>query len=115
MENYLLNKDKYLGTPGYPTEEGFAAMEKILPMNHELMQRASEDSGTEDRFRHGRGRRVRTGATPRSSSIACATAEWTQWRRWSRPTHLARKRLGMADQIGSIAPGSASGHHRARW
>ena len=33
IENYLLNKEKYLGTPGY-TEEGFAAMQKILPMNH---------------------------------------------------------------------------------
>ncbi len=53
IENYLLNKEKFLGTPGY-TEEGFAAMEKILPMNHEFMQRAAENSGTENRFRHGR-------------------------------------------------------------
>jgi len=29
IENYLLNKDRYVGTPGY-TEEGFAAMQKIL-------------------------------------------------------------------------------------
>jgi hypothetical protein len=36
IENYLLNKEKYLGTPGY-TEEGFAAMEKILPLNHQLV------------------------------------------------------------------------------
>src|SRR5262245_3059767 len=35
IENYLLNKEKYLGTPGY-TPEGFAAMERILPLNHEL-------------------------------------------------------------------------------
>src|SRR6266404_3609190 len=33
IENYLLHKEQYLGTPGY-TEEGFAAMEKILPINH---------------------------------------------------------------------------------
>jgi len=39
IENYLLHKEQYLGTPGY-TEEGFAAMEKILPMNHELVQHA---------------------------------------------------------------------------
>src|SRR5713101_7160943 len=41
IENYLLNKEKYLGTPGY-TAEGFAAMEKILPMNHELVQHAAK-------------------------------------------------------------------------
>src|SRR5437762_11501171 len=35
IENYLQNKDKYLGTEGY-TAEGFAAMEKILPVNHDL-------------------------------------------------------------------------------
>ena len=44
IENYLLNKEKYLGTPGY-TAEGFAAMEKILPMNHELVRRAAETPG----------------------------------------------------------------------
>src|SRR5205085_9928126 len=44
IENYLLNKDRYLGTPGY-TAEGFAAMEKILPMNHDLVQRASKITG----------------------------------------------------------------------
>ena len=44
IENYLLNKDKYLGTPGY-TAEGFAAMEKILPMNHDLVQRAAKTPG----------------------------------------------------------------------
>src|SRR5207249_1609881 len=28
IENYLLNKERYLGTPGY-TEEGFAAMQRV--------------------------------------------------------------------------------------
>src|SRR5260370_17409920 len=37
IENYLLHKEQYNGTPGY-TAEGFAAVEKILPMNHELVQ-----------------------------------------------------------------------------
>src|SRR6476660_3700096 len=41
IENYLLNKDRYIGTPGY-TAEGFAAMEKILPLNHQLVQRAAK-------------------------------------------------------------------------
>ena len=36
IENYLLNKEKFLGTPGY-TEEGFAAMERVLSLNHALI------------------------------------------------------------------------------
>src|SRR5436309_5466564 len=44
IENYLLNKEKYLGTPGY-TEEGFAAMQRVLSLNHELVRRASKISG----------------------------------------------------------------------
>src|SRR2546426_2619012 len=44
IENYLLNKEKYLGTPGY-TEEGFAAMERVLSLNHELVQRAVKTPG----------------------------------------------------------------------
>src|SRR5947208_11604164 len=44
IENYLANKDRYLGTPGY-TEEGFAAMQRVLSLNHELVQRASKIQG----------------------------------------------------------------------
>src|SRR2546426_8013259 len=44
IENYLLNKEKYLGTPGY-TAEGFAAMERVLSLNHELVQRATRIPG----------------------------------------------------------------------
>src|SRR2546430_11059000 len=53
IENYLLHKEQYLGTPGY-TEEGFAAMEKILPMNHELVQRAVKTPGLKMVFEIGR-------------------------------------------------------------
>src|SRR5436190_13862693 len=35
IENYLANKERFLGTPGY-TEEGFAAMERVLSIDHEL-------------------------------------------------------------------------------
>src|SRR6202162_2685660 len=44
IENYLLNKEKYLGTPGY-TEEGFTAMQRVLSLNHELVKRASKIPG----------------------------------------------------------------------
>src|ERR1041384_3079446 len=46
LENYLSNREKYVGTPSFPTTiEGFAPMEKILPMNHDLMRRAAKIRG----------------------------------------------------------------------
>jgi len=44
IENYMQNKDRYLGTEGY-TAEGFAAMEKILPADHEIVQHAVRTPG----------------------------------------------------------------------
>jgi imidazolonepropionase-like amidohydrolase len=103
IENYLLNKEKYLGTPGY-TAEGFAAMEKILPMNHELVQHAMKISGLKVVFgtdavagAHGRNAeefvdRVRDcGVDPMVAMVSANS--------------LGAEALGMADQIGSIAPG----------
>src|SRR5262249_7018157 len=46
LETYLLNKERYVGTPFYPkTLDGFAAFDQILPMNHELMKRAVKIPG----------------------------------------------------------------------
>src|SRR3979490_1907170 len=36
-ENYLLNKEKFSGTPGYP-EESFATIKDMIPLYHELMK-----------------------------------------------------------------------------
>jgi imidazolonepropionase-like amidohydrolase len=103
IENYLLNKEKYLGTPGY-TAEGFAAMEKILPMNHDLVQRASKTPGLKIVFgtdavagAHGRNAeefidRVRDGGVDPMTAMVSANS-------------LGAEALGMADQIGSIARG----------
>jgi imidazolonepropionase-like amidohydrolase len=103
IENYLLNKEKYLGTPGY-TAEGFAAMEKILPMNHELIQHAVKTPGLKIVFgtdavagAHGRNAeefidRVRDGGVDPMAAMVSANS-------------LGAEALGMADQIGSIAPG----------
>jgi imidazolonepropionase-like amidohydrolase len=103
IENYLLNKEKYLGTPGY-TEEGFAAMAKILPMNHDLVQRASKIPGLKIVFgtdavagAHGRNAeefidRVRDGGGDPMTAMVSANS-------------LGAEALGMADQIGSVAPG----------
>jgi imidazolonepropionase-like amidohydrolase len=103
IENYLLNKEKYLGTPGY-TEEGFAAMEKILPMNHELTQRAVKIPGLKIVFgtdavagAHGRNAeefidRVRDGGQDPMQAMMSANS-------------IGAEAMAMGDQIGSIAPG----------
>ena len=103
IENYLLHKEQYLGTPGY-TAEGFAAMEKILPMNHELVQHAAKTPGLKIVFgtdavagAHGRNGeefidRVRDGRVEPMAAMVSANS-------------LGAEALGMADQIGAIAPG----------
>lgn len=103
IENYLLHKAQYVGTPGY-SEEGFAAMENILPMNHELLQHAVKTPGLKVVFgtdavagAHGRNAeefidRVRDcGVDPMAAMVSANS--------------LGAQALGMADQIGSIAPG----------
>ena len=105
IENYLLNKDKYARHALLPkTEEGFASMEKILPMNHELLQRAVKIPGLKIVFgtdavagAHGRNAeefidRVRDGGVDPMAAMVSANS-------------LGAEALGMADQIGSIAPG----------
>ena len=103
IENYLANRDKYIGTPGY-TEEGFAAMEKILPMNHDIVRRAAKTPGLKMVFgtdavagAHGRNAeefidRVRDCGVDPTAAMVSANS-------------LGAEALGMADQIGSIAPG----------
>jgi imidazolonepropionase-like amidohydrolase len=103
IENYLQNKEKYLGTEGY-TAEGFAAMEKILPMDHEIVRQAAKTPGLKMVFgtdavagAHGRNAeefidRVRDcGVDPMAAMVSANS--------------LGAEALGLADQIGSIAPG----------
>jgi len=103
IENYMQNKEKYLGTSGY-TEDGFAAMEKILPTDHEIVQHAAKTPGLKMVFgtdavagAHGRNAeefidRVRDcGVDPMAAMVSANS--------------LGAEALGMADQIGSIAPG----------
>jgi imidazolonepropionase-like amidohydrolase len=103
IENYLLNKDKYLGTPGY-TEEGFAAMQKVLSLNHELVERASKIPGLKMVFgtdavagSHGRNAeefidRVRDGKVDAIAAMVSANS-------------MGAEAMGMGDRIGSIGPG----------
>jgi imidazolonepropionase-like amidohydrolase len=103
IENYLLNKERYLGTPGY-TEEGFAAMEKVLSLNHDLVRRASSVPGLKIVFgtdavagAHGRNAeefidRVRDGGQDPMAAMVSANS-------------IGAEAMGMGDKIGSIAPG----------
>ncbi|HLR07576.1 MAG TPA: amidohydrolase family protein [Pyrinomonadaceae bacterium] len=103
IENYLLNKEKYLGTPGY-TEEGFAAMSKILPLNHDLVRRASKIPGLKIVFgtdavagAHGHNAeefidRVRDAGVEPMTAMVSANS-------------LGAEALGLTTKIGSIAPG----------
>jgi imidazolonepropionase-like amidohydrolase len=106
LKTYLLNKDKYAGTPFFPkTEEAIvASSEKILPMNRELMKRAVKIPGLKIVFgadavagAHGRNAeefidRVRDcGADPMAVMVSANS--------------MGAEALGMADQIGSIGPG----------
>jgi imidazolonepropionase-like amidohydrolase len=103
IENYLRNKERFVGTPGY-TEEGFAAMEKILPMNHELVQRAVKIPGLKIVFgtdalagSHGRNAeefidRVRDGGQDPMQAMVSANS-------------IGAEAMGLTGQIGSIAPG----------
>ncbi|MEP6718438.1 MAG: amidohydrolase family protein [bacterium] len=103
IENYLLNKEKFLGTPGYAAE-GFAAMERVLSLNHELVRRAAKVPklkivfGTDSLAgSHGRNAeefidRVRDGGVDPMDAMVSANS-------------LGAEALGLGDQIGLIASG----------
>jgi imidazolonepropionase-like amidohydrolase len=104
-ENYLLNKSKFVGTPFYPaTLEGFASMEKLIPLYHDFVKQALKIPGLKIVFgtdalagSHGRNAeefidRVRDcGIDPMAAMVSANS--------------LGAQALGMANEIGSIAPG----------
>ena len=102
IENYLQNRERYLGTEGY-TAEGFAAMEKILPMDHEIVEHAAKIPELKVVFgtdavagSHGRNAeefidRVRDCGVDPMAAIVSANS-------------LGAEALGLGDQIGPIAP-----------
>ncbi len=103
IENYLDNKEKYLGTPGY-TAEGFAAMEKAIALDHEIVQHAKKIprlkmvfgtdavAGADGRNAEEFIDRVRDcGVDPMAAMVSANS--------------LGAEAMGLADQIGSIAPG----------
>ena len=103
FRNYLGNKGKFLGIGNY-TEEGFAAMEKALPLAVETIRRALATPGLKVVF----GTDAVAGAHGRNAEeLRCRIEEGRQ-----KPmdaivsaTSLAAGSLDLQDAIGSLAPG----------
>jgi imidazolonepropionase-like amidohydrolase len=103
IENYLANKDRFLGTQGY-TEEGFAAMERAVSLDHDIVRRAVKTPGLKVVFgsdavagAHSRNAeefidRVRDAGVDPMSAMVSANS-------------LAAEAMRMSSRIGSIAPG----------
>ena len=106
MENYLLNKDKFVGTPGFP-EEVFTVIKEIIPSYHSFLKQALKIQGLKIIFgsdalagSHGRNAeefidRVRDGGVDPMAAMVSANS-------------LGAEAMGMQNQIGSIAPGLAA-------
>ena len=103
FENYLLHKENFVGTPGFP-EEVFPIIKDLIPQYHDFMKRAVKIPGLKIVFgsdalagSHGRNAeefidRVRdVGVDPLAAMVSANL--------------LGAQALGMAEQIGSIAPG----------
>ena len=103
IHNYLDNKEKFLGAPGY-TEEGFAKMQEVLPLNVQMFKRALATPGLKIVFgtdavagAHGRNAeefiyRVRDGGQDAMAAMVSAQS-------------LAAQAMRLDDQIGSLARG----------
>lgn len=103
VQNYLLNKSRYLGVGNY-TEEGMAIMQRDLPRDFEVCRLAVATPGAKVVFStdatagaHGRnaeeflGRVEHCGQSPMAALVSANVT--------------AAEALGMADRIGALAPG----------
>lgn len=105
IHNYLDNKAKFLGIGNY-TEEGFAKMQEVLPLNQEMFKHALATKGLKIVFgtdavagAHGHNAeefiyRVQDGQDPMDAMVAANSR--------------AAESLNLQDQIGAIAPGMRS-------
>jgi imidazolonepropionase-like amidohydrolase len=106
IQNYIANKAHYLGIGNY-TEEGFAQMEKAIPVNLDMFKRALKTKGLKIIFgtdavagAHGRNaeeaiyRVKKGGQDPMAAMIAM--------------TSLAAQSLNLDAKIGTLRPGMAA-------
>ena len=103
FENYLLHKENFVGTPGFP-EEVFPIIKELIPQYRDFMKRTAKVPGLKIVFgsdalagSHGRNAeefvdRVRNAGVDPLAAMVSANS-------------LGAQALGLADQIGSIAPG----------
>ncbi|PYL62849.1 MAG: amidohydrolase [Verrucomicrobia bacterium] len=103
IENYLANRERFIGTQGY-TEEGFAAMERAVSLDHDIVRRAVKIPRLKVVFgtdalagSHGRNAeefidRVRDAGVDSLGAMISANS-------------LAAEAMRISDRIGSIAPG----------
>jgi imidazolonepropionase-like amidohydrolase len=102
LQNYLANKAKFLGVGNY-TEEGFAYMEKAIPLNFAMIKEAAKTKGLKlvfgtDAVAGAHGRNVEElivraqQGVPAADVVVSAT-----WR--------AAEAMNLQDQIGAVAPG----------
>ncbi|MGH7501751.1 MAG: PQQ-binding-like beta-propeller repeat protein, partial [Longimicrobiales bacterium] len=106
LQNYLDNRQKFLGVGNY-TDEGFAHMERAVPFALDVFKRAIQRPGIRIVFgtdavagAHGRNfeeiiYRVQAGGQEGVAALASATS-------------VAAASLGLADSIGTLAPGFAA-------
>lgn len=100
LQNYLRNKEKYMGSGNF-NEEGFAAMEKVLP-NLEIVFKKALAAGLRmpmgtDAVAGGHGlnaeeilARIKAGQAPRDALVGA--------------TSLAAESLGLGTTVGTLAP-----------
>ena len=105
VQNYLDNRDRYAGTPYFPkTPQEFEPMKELLPIVHDVIQRARKISGLKMVFgtdalasMHGRNaedlinRVVEGGVAPMDALVSANS--------------VAAEAMKMGDQIGALAPG----------
>ena len=103
LATYLEYKDSYFAPPYY-TEEGFAAMKGLIPAHQDFIQRAVRVPGLKIVY----GTDAVAGAHGRNAEdfINCVSQGGVDpMAAMVSANSLGAEALGMADQIGSIAPG----------
>src|ERR1035437_5332498 len=102
LQNYLANKEKFLGIDNY-NEEGFAFMDKGVEIVRDTFQKALKHKGLKIVY----GTDAVAGAHGRNYEefIARVNAGQDPMEALESATSISAESMGMQDQIGSIAPG----------
>lgn len=102
-QNYLENKNRYLGIGNY-TEEGFAFMEKAIPLSLDVFKRSLKMRGLKLVMGTDAGAGAH-GQNAREIIYRVQEAGQTSMEAIQGATSMAAEALGMQDRIGSIAVG----------